>query len=105
MRYFKILIVMLMLISIYSCSTLKEGFTNPKKKSSDEFLVEKKSPLVMPPDFDDLPSPKPEKNLSDISTNIKDLVTNSEKNTSISENSNETDKSFENKLLEKIKKN
>ena len=105
MRYIKILIFMLMLASLYSCSTLREGFTNPKKESSDEFLVEKKSPLVMPPDFDDLPSPKPEKNLSDISTNIKDLVTNSEKNTSISENSNETDKSFENKLLEKIKKN
>ena len=105
MKYFKILIIIPILAALYSCSTLKEGFTNPKKKSSDEFLVEKKSPLVMPPDFDDLPSPKPEKNLSDISTNIKDLVTNSEKNTSISENSNETDKSFENKLLEKIKKN
>ena len=105
MKYFKIIIIITILAALNSCSTLKEGFTNPKKKSSDEFLVEKKSPLVMPPDFDDLPSPKPEKNLSDTSTNIKDLVTNSEKNTSISENSNETDKSFENKLLEKIKKN
>ena len=105
MRYFKILIFMLMLASLYSCSTVREGFTNPKKKSSDEFLVEKKSPLVMPPDFNDLPSPKPEENIGDNSTNIKDLVTNTEKNTSNSENSTETDKSFENKLLEKIKKN
>jgi len=96
---------MLMLTSLYSCSTLREGFTNPKKKSSDEFLVEKKSPLVMPPNFNDFPSPKPEENVIEKSSNIKDLVTNTEKKTSISENSIETDKSFENKLLEKIKNN
>ena len=94
-----------MLTSLYSCSTLREGFTNPKKKSSDEFLVEKKSPLVMPPNFNDFPSPKPEENVIEKSSNIKDLVTNTEKKTSISENSIETDKSFENKLLEKIKNN
>ena len=35
----------------------------------------------------------------------KRFITNTEKNTSNSENSTETDKSFENKLLEKIKKN
>ncbi len=105
MKYFKILIIMLMLTSLYSCSTLREGFTNPKKKSSDEFLVEKKSPLVMPPNFNDFPSPKPEENVIEKSSNIKDLVTNTEKKTSISENSIETDKSFENKLLEKIKNN
>ena len=94
-----------MLASLYSCSTVREGFTNPKKKSSDEFLVEKKSPLVMPPDFNDLPSPKLEENVGDNSSNIKDLFTDTEKNTSFSQNTNETDKSFENKLLEKIKKN
>ena len=37
---------------------LKEGFKNQKKNSSDEFLVEKKSPLVMPPEFNELPDSK-----------------------------------------------
>ena len=45
-----------------SCSTVKKGFQNPKKNNSDEFLVEKKSPLVMPPDFDELPIPKKKDN-------------------------------------------
>jgi hypothetical protein len=32
-----------------------------KKKKCDEFLVEKKNPLVMPPDFGKLPKPKKKK--------------------------------------------
>jgi len=44
-------------ILLGNCSTLKEGFTNNKKKGTDEFLVEKKQPLVMPPNFEKLPLP------------------------------------------------
>ena len=33
---------------------LKSG---KKVENSDEFLVEKKNPLIMPPDFQDLPEP------------------------------------------------
>ena len=40
-----------------NCSTLKEGFINDKKKGTDEFLVEKKQPLTMPPNFEKLPLP------------------------------------------------
>ena len=58
MKYFKILIFFQLILFLYSCSTIKEGFTNQKKTSSDEFLVEKKSPLVMPPDYNDLPVPE-----------------------------------------------
>ena len=36
---------------------VKEGFQNPKKNSSDEFLIEKKSSLVIPPEFNELPIP------------------------------------------------
>ena len=57
MKYFKLLIFFQLILFLYSCSTIKEGFTNQKKSSSDEFLVEKKSPLVMPPDYNDLPVP------------------------------------------------
>ena len=43
--------VMLFLTIVFftfqSCQTVKEGFTSQKKKSTDEFLVEKKSPLVL----------------------------------------------------------
>ena len=44
-----------------SCSdtwdSVKRGLTGQKKNSTDEFLVEKKDPLVLPPNFDELPEP------------------------------------------------
>tara|TARA_B100001063_G_C16683112_1_gene512899 strand:+ start:215 stop:430 length:216 start_codon:yes stop_codon:yes gene_type:complete len=35
-------------IFVSSCGSVKEGFSSQKKNNSDEFLVEKKSPLLMP---------------------------------------------------------
>ena len=48
-------------VLLSSCGTIKEGFSSQKKNNSDEFLVEKKSPLVMPPDYAQLPIPKTDK--------------------------------------------
>ncbi len=33
---------------------------NEKTKTTDEFLVKKRKPLILPPDYDKLPSPKSE---------------------------------------------
>ena len=38
-------------------SSVKRGLTGAKKSSADEFLVEKKDPLILPPDFENLPIP------------------------------------------------
>ena len=43
-----------------ACQSAKDALTLKKKSSADEFLVEKKSPLVMPPKFMELPKPKEE---------------------------------------------
>ena len=40
-----------------SWDSVKRGLTGAKDTSADEFLVEKKDPLVLPPDFENLPSP------------------------------------------------
>ena len=61
MKNISLIILFCLTSALYSCGTIKEGFTNQKKKSSDEFLVEKKSPLIMPPDYDELPIPKTNK--------------------------------------------
>ena len=37
--------------------SVKRGLSGQKKVSTDEFLVEKKDPLVLPPGFNDLPEP------------------------------------------------
>ena len=60
MKYIKIYFLIQIIFLFTSCSTLKDGFKNQKKGNSDEFLVEKKSPLIMPPDYGELPIPKPE---------------------------------------------
>ena len=105
MRYLKILILFNLVLFLYSCSSIGEGFSNNKKNNNDEFLVEKKSPLVMPPDFNDLPTPKTNGENSDIKENeIKKLLTNKENDKNI-DSSNMENSSFEDKLIQKIKKN
>ena len=95
------------MITLNSCGTVKEGFVSNKKKSTDEFLVKKKSPLVMPPEFDELPIPgnNNQKQKNDENSDIKSLITGSENEPSKSQNSSNQDTNFENLILEKIKNN
>tara|TARA_B100001027_G_scaffold48118_1_gene31657 strand:- start:575 stop:925 length:351 start_codon:yes stop_codon:yes gene_type:complete len=50
--------LLIIFISLYSCQSIKDGLTGKKYESSDEFLVIKKNPLVLPPDFNTLPEPQ-----------------------------------------------
>ena len=43
-----------------SCQSIKDGLSGRKAENSDEFLVKKKNPLVMPPKFMELPKPEEE---------------------------------------------
>lgn len=104
MKYFKLLIFFQLILFLYSCSTVKEGFTNQKKSSSDEFLVEKKSPLVMPPDYNDLPVPDQNMETSETNENkIKDLVTKNENENGENNNSEDGNLDIEQSILKKIK--
>ncbi len=51
----------LLFIFLVSCAgtfdSVKRGLTGAKKSSADEFLVKKKDPLILPPDFENLPTP------------------------------------------------
>tara|TARA_X000000950_G_scaffold168359_1_gene205513 strand:+ start:1184 stop:1495 length:312 start_codon:yes stop_codon:yes gene_type:complete len=52
--------LLLLLILLNSCGGLREAgkvLRNEKTLTTDEFLVEKKEPLVMPPDFKKIPKP------------------------------------------------
>ena len=103
----KLLILLIFIITLNSCGSVREGFTNSKKKSTDEFLVKKKSPLVMPPDFEELPIPGNEnqKQKNNENLEIKSLITGSDNKSSKSQNSSNQDTNFENSILEKIKNN
>ena len=87
------------------CQSAKDALTLKKKNNSDEFLVEKKSPLVMPPDYNDLPVPNTnQEQIQNSDNNIKELIITDQDNTN-DPNLNTTDKNLEESLLEKIKNN
>jgi hypothetical protein len=105
MKLLKIFLTTYIAIILSSCGTIKEGFTNQKKNSSDEFLVKKKLPLVMPPDYNNLPIPKKEnvdkkKNQDEIK-----LLLSKNKNKILEEIESEKDKTLEDSILKKIKDN
>ena len=58
----KIDLFLLILISffLFSCQSVKDGLSGRKNENSDEFLVQKKNPLVLPPNYLELPLPKSE---------------------------------------------
>ena len=104
MSHFKKFITLNIVLMLCSCGTLKEGFTNQKKNSSDEFLVEKKSPLVVPPSYGELPIPSSEKtNKKNQTNNIESLIIKKKNDEKLKDI--EPDKNFEQSILEKIKNN
>jgi hypothetical protein len=100
----KILVIITLCLFITGCNSVKKAFDPQRKNSSEEFLVEKKSPLSMPPEFDELPIPSNEKvdKESQIS-NIESLIT--EKDSNEKSEIIESDKDFEQLILDKIKNN
>ena len=79
-----------------SFSSVKRGLTGAKKNSADEFLVEKKDPLILPPDFENLPIPDEEiADIEEVSIFEKTLEDSTEENLPASV-------SVENSILKKI---
>jgi len=104
MNIFNKFIILNFILLLMSCGTVKNTFVNQKKNNTDEFLVEKKSPLVMPPDYNELPTPKEKKKQQDIKENeFKTLITQKNQDTK-SDSSKDINKDIENFLLDKIKK-
>ncbi|MDC1177138.1 DUF3035 domain-containing protein [Candidatus Pelagibacter sp.] len=95
----KIMTFITVLCLLTSCGS---GLSLNNKKKGDEFLVEKKNPLVLPPSFGELPSPDDQVQSGDQNNSnsfekilIKKDVEGLKKKT--------TANSLENSILEKIK--
>jgi len=96
-----VILILLSILFLHSCGTLRDGFTNPKKENSDEFLVEKKSPLIMPPNYDELPIPGTDEIILERETDTLDNLFSDQDNTTFE---NESDnKMLEESILDKIK--
>ena len=97
----KIFALLSLILLLTSCGVAKKAFSNQKKNSNDEFLVKKKAPLVMPPDYGDLPIPENSEVTEKQNINeIEKLIKNNEQGNASNPNS-----SLEENLLDKIKKN
>ena len=98
--YKKIIYILSLIFFIMSCGTLssvKKGLTGEKENSTDEFFIKKKDPLIIPPDFEDLPTPD---ELSTETAEISDF----EKDLEISiEDNSSTSSSVEDSILKKIR--
>jgi len=58
MKKNKILLVLISCLAFTACQSIKDGLSGNKSENSDEFLVKKKSPLVLPPKYLELPEPQ-----------------------------------------------
>ncbi len=106
MKYKKVLIQLLSLVFLYSCSGFSDALQGKKRsENSDEFLVEKKNPLTVPPDMNELPVPfdkEEQKNNEEDSDAIKKVLQIDQTQKSIDSSSNGDQKKLEQSILEKI---
>ena len=100
--------IIILSLLLNACQSVKDGLTGKKKSNSDEFLVKKKNPLVLPPKFDELPEPKmlsdKEKN-SEKEIDLKAILTKQTNITSSTSTNSNSSQSLEKNILEKIKNN
>ena len=98
--YKKIVNMMVVIFFVTSCDTMgtaKKALTGAKKNTTDEFLVKKKDPLILPPDYENLPIP-------DESATTNEYSSTFEKNLeALIEDNSSTSSSVENSILKKIR--
>ena len=100
----KIFFLVISLFVLYSCQGVNDALSGKKYENSDEFLVIKKNPLILPPNFNDLPTPKDVADttqLENIESEIEDLLSSIKDDGEVSELSSSSD--TESFVLEKIK--
>ena len=81
------------LIILMGCQSVKNTLTLKKDQSVDEFLIEKKNPLVLPPDYSELPVPKKQNetkkaSVQDENIDLSEVLKKSDKKKKVSGNGN-----------------
>ena len=105
MKIKKITLLILLALFLNSCQGAKDALQGQKRSDgSDEFLIEKKNPLTMPPDIENLPVPvSEEKNQSTKNDNkIKNLLNKDKKDKSKKSSKSNENNSLETTILEQI---
>ena len=113
MKIKKIIQIIILSLLLYSCGTGIQDALQGKKRSenSDEFLVQKKNPLILPPNYGELPVPSSGLENQEIinqedSLDVKKILEIDTDDNQIDKKkcpTDNTDKCLENSILEKIK--
>ena len=96
----KIIYILSIIFFVTSCGTfdsVKRGITGEKRQSTDEFFIKKKDPLILPPDYKNLPTPDEAtaaiEEISIFENNLGDSI----------EDNSSTSSTVEESILKKIK--
>jgi len=101
----KIINLFILLVLLTSCENIQKGL-GLKKDAPNEFLIEKRNPLTMPPNFDLLPPDSVNQdNKKDEKDNLKEIFNKNlgKDNQNSGVNKGTDSGSFEKSILEKIK--
>jgi len=100
----RIIFIFLLFFILASCAdtfdSVKRGLTGTKANTADEFLVKKKDPLILPPDYENLPTP--DERVEDEEENLIFKNTLENENETETESSSVDSGSVENSILKKI---
>tara|TARA_B100001121_G_C18388993_1_gene479872 strand:- start:263 stop:574 length:312 start_codon:yes stop_codon:yes gene_type:complete len=102
MRFiYNIFLIFVVSLFLFSCG----GFKLKKKASSgEEFLIEKKDPLILPPDFSKLPKPNEQPESVDEEVNIISVFDGKQSSSEEDNNQNSSKSDIKKSISDKIKK-
>ena len=86
---------------LFSCGSFK---LQKKASSGEEFLIEKKDPLVLPPEFSKLPKPNEQPETIDKDINIKSVLQGNQNSVEEDDNQNSSKSNIKKSISEKIQK-
>ncbi len=101
-----IYITFFLFVFLNSCQSVKQGLSGQKKSTGEEFLVERKNPLSMPPEFNKLPKPlvKGQEKKETEGTDVEAILGSKNINSDESKEISDTSTSTENSILDQIRK-
>ena len=95
------LLYLFIVFFLHSCGAMSDAgkvLRNEKIKTTDEFLVKKRQPLVLPPDYDTVPTPGTLKRKVDTNKDINKILKIPSQSDTSKSNSSSVEQSIINKI-------
>ena len=101
-KNFIFIFIFIFLSNCQGLDNFKKAMTGQKVNTTDEFLIKKKDPLILPPQYDKLPLPK-NSDFQEKEENAVKSILKTDKNSETKKSSSMS--SLEKKILEELRKN